>query len=91
MHKEATRLGQVLVDLEMSLDRMFVEKATTEDQTRDLILEISRVRGEIRFAHLNAHLQMVKTLSADQIDKYDELRGYTDGSLQHGPGRRPGH
>ena len=91
MHKEASRLGQVLVDLEKRLDRMFAENAAAEDQVHDLISRISRVRGEIRFAHLKAHLQMVKVLGSDQIDRYDELRGYSDGSKHHGHEQRPGY
>lgn len=91
MHREASRLGQVLVDLEKRLDRMFAENAAAEDQMHDLISRISRVRGEIRFAHLKAHLQMVKVLGSDQIDRYDELRGYSEGSKHHGHEQRPGH
>jgi hypothetical protein len=89
MHLEATRLGRVYVDLEKKLDQMFASKSVTEDTMRDLISEISRVRGEIRMAHLIAHLRMVQVLGSEQIAKYDELRGYTDRSQK--PGHEPGH
>ncbi|MCG8604339.1 hypothetical protein MJD09_04985 [bacterium] len=89
MHKEATRLGKIYVDLEKELDRMFAERRTRENLMRNLILGISRVRGEIRLTHLNAHLRMAQVLRSSQIAKYDALRGYTDASLQ--PGHQPRH
>jgi len=48
------------------------------DQTkmRTNINEIARLQGELRVVHLSAHLEIKRVLSAEQVKKYDELRGY---------------
>lgn len=53
------------------------------------VVDLGRLGGELRAAHLSAHLQMRRILSQDQIDRYVELRGYAGGSghHQHGHGR----
>src|SRR2546426_1077095 len=33
--------------------------------------------------HLQAHLEMRRLLSPEQIKKYDELRGYNSGGIEH--------
>ena len=52
----------------------------TEDEAtqlmRELTTDIARLQGELRHAHLAAHLTTQATLSAEQIAVYDRLRGY---------------
>ena len=45
-----------------------------------VISEIAGLQGELRFAHLNAHVVMSRVLSSQQIAAYDRLRGYDGGS-----------
>jgi len=40
-------------------------------------MEIAWPRGELRLVHLLAHLEMKRVLSQQQIEKYDELQGYS--------------
>ena len=87
MHKEAVRLGKVIIEKEKVLDSLFSDRKIDETQLRVLALDIGRLQGELRFVHLQAHLEMKRVLSPDQVNKYDELRGYqsseTRKSLRH--------
>jgi Spy/CpxP family protein refolding chaperone len=77
MRSTALRLGNELVEKERELDALFAAGNVTEAATRDLISEIARVRGQLRFAHVRAHIEMRSILTPEQIARYDELRGYT--------------
>jgi hypothetical protein len=54
--------------------------------------EIGRLQGELRADHLGYHLAMRDLLTAEQIERYRALRGYTEpraggGHVGHGNGR----
>jgi Spy/CpxP family protein refolding chaperone len=79
MHKEAVRLGTLIVEKEKILDSLFAEQKIDETQLQSLTARIARAQGELRFIHLRAHLEMKRVLSPEQIEKYDTLRGYESG------------
>jgi Spy/CpxP family protein refolding chaperone len=83
MHAEATRLGGLLIANERELDQLFASKKIDSDKLRLAVAEIGRLQGDLRVVHLQAHLEMRRLLSPDQIKKYDELRGYNLGSGEH--------
>jgi len=83
MHAEAVRLGKLIVAKEKQLDSLYVTQKISETQLRTIVGDIAKRQGELRFTHLNAHLEMKKILSPQQVAKYDELRGYGKGT-QHG-------
>ena len=76
MQVEAQALGQQLVDLEADLNQQFSDRTITKPLLQQLTADIALVDGQLRAVHLAAHLDLVALLSQDQIDKYDELRGY---------------
>lgn len=82
MHAEAVRLGKLIVAKEKQLDSLYAAQKINETQLRAIVGEIAKLQGELRFTHLNAHLEMKKILSPQQVAKYDALRGYTKGSSQ---------
>jgi len=85
MHAEAVRLGNLIVAKEKQLDSLYAAQKMIETQLRTLVADIAKLQGELRFTHLNAHLEMRKILSPQQVVKYDELRGYGKGATQqHG-------
>jgi len=85
MHAEAVRLGKLIVAKEKQLDSLYATQKLSEAQLRAIVGEIAKLQGELRFTHLNAHLEMKKILSPQQVVKYDELRGYGKGATQqHG-------
>jgi len=76
MHGEAVRLGKMILQKEEDLDNSFKKDDTDPNKLKTLVMEIARLRGELRLVHLLAHLEMKRVLSQGQIEKYDELQGY---------------
>ncbi len=77
MHDEAVRLGKAILQKEEELDHLFNKDEVDSNKLRTLAMEIARLRGELRLVHLLAHLEMKPVLSREQIEKYDELQGYS--------------
>jgi hypothetical protein len=76
MHDEAVRLGKMILHKEEELDNSFKKDEVDSNNLKTLVMEITRLRGELRLVHLLAHLEMKRVLSQGQIEKYDELQGY---------------
>jgi Spy/CpxP family protein refolding chaperone len=89
MRGEATRVGQLIVEKEKGLDRLFAQKQIDSRKLRAVVNEIARLQGNLRAAHLQAHLHMERLLSTTQIEKYEELRGYKNGG-EHNPRKHHG-
>lgn len=79
MQKKAISLGKRVVAAETSLDRLFGDGNADSQRLREITSEIGLLQGQLRAAHLQAHLETRALLSADQVQKYVQLRGY-DGS-----------
>jgi Spy/CpxP family protein refolding chaperone len=88
MRAEAVRLGRRIVERERELDTMFEKGEIDAPKLRAATDGIARLQGELRAAHLAAHISMRRLLSPQQVLKYDELRGYAAG---HKPGGQHGH
>ncbi len=76
MRAEATRLGRLSVERETELNRLFADSRANTTNTRQVVGEIARLQGDLRVAHLRAHLDMREILTPQQIVRYNELRGY---------------
>lgn len=76
MHTEAVRLGGLIIEGEKTLDAMFARREIDADKLRAATREIALLQGELRAAHLRAHLDMRALLTPEQIKNYDRLRGY---------------
>jgi len=74
--KEAAILGTKLVDAERQLDLLFGRGEASDEIVTPLVQQIGQLQAEIRLVHLRAHLEMRKVLTADQINKYKQERGY---------------
>jgi Spy/CpxP family protein refolding chaperone len=78
-HKaEARVLGAEVVRLERELDALFAQKHATADSIDDVLAQLSVAQGRYRGAHLKTHVEAARLLTADQIARYDVLRGYGD-------------
>ena len=77
MRGQAIELGTVLIDLERELNNHFARNTINEELLRGLLGQISQVRGQLRFVHLSTHLKTPDILTAEQIARYNELRGYS--------------
>jgi len=76
MHHEAVRLGRAILLKEEELDNTSKKDDLDSNKLKTVVMEIGRLRSELRLVHLLAHLEMKRVLSREQIEKYDELRGY---------------
>jgi Spy/CpxP family protein refolding chaperone len=76
MHRQAVALGKRIVERERALDRLFAKQKVTEPVLRAHVVETGKMQGQLRFAHLCAHLRMRSILTPRQIERYDDLRGY---------------
>jgi Spy/CpxP family protein refolding chaperone len=83
MQKKAANLGRMLVEEEQKLDRLFSTRTVTPDTLSAALERIGKLQGEVRLAHLEAHLTQAEILSATQISKYVQLRGYTGNPAGH--------
>jgi Spy/CpxP family protein refolding chaperone len=81
METDARGLGRALLDQEAALDGLFASRRITREQLTATLDEIGRLQGRLRNVHLAAHLAQTEILTAEQIRRYDELRGYgTEGA-----------
>jgi Spy/CpxP family protein refolding chaperone len=78
MDVKAKALGKTIVAKETALEQSYSSGAATPADTRAVLDELARLQADLRYTHLSAHLAMRSVLSADQISKYDALRGYVD-------------
>lgn len=76
MQQAAKSLGKQIVDLEKYLDELFSTKKIDDPQLKKTLNEISTLQGQLRYAHLAAHLQVNQILNPQQVADYDRLRGY---------------
>ena len=73
-------LNETIVAKETVLEKSYSSGEATPADTRAVLDELARLHADLRYTHLSAHLAMRSVLSADQISKYDALRGYSDGT-----------
>jgi len=84
MKAEAKRLGQDIVASETDLDRSFKSGKADEAFVRAMTARIAELQGQLRAAHLIAHLKTKQMLSDQQVVAYNQARGYAAGN-QHMP------
>ena len=74
----ARAIGRTIVDEETALDQAFASGRATVQRVDQSTARIAQLSGQLRAAHLNAHVAMRGVLTAEQIARYDTLRGYSD-------------
>lgn len=80
MLAQARSLGEQIVERERHLDDLFATGTATPERVDRITAHIAEAKGQLRAAHLRAHVAMRDTLTPAQIADYDRLRGHTDGS-----------
>jgi len=76
MRAKVRELGARIIEQERRLDQAFAKVTIAEAELLALVGEIARLQGDLRYAHLSAHLDVRRVLTEEQIARYDELRGY---------------
>ena len=64
------------------------EPSTLTEPEIATLLEIGEIRARLRFVHLKSHLRQRDLLTAEQIARYDDLRGYRHAGGRHLPDHR---
>lgn len=76
MQTEAIAAGARLIETEEAIETAFRAGGLDDARLRSLIAQAETARAELRFIHLSRHLSTPPLLSADQIARYNSLRGY---------------
>jgi len=76
MKAETVPLGERLIAQETELDRQFTTKSVTLVSLQAATADIGASQGTLRGAHLRYHLSTVEVLTPEQVQRYNELRGY---------------
>jgi hypothetical protein len=76
MKAEAIVAGEKLIASERELDQGFAAHTMTATRLTSLMTQIGERQGTLRAVHLKYHLATADLLSADQKQRYAELRGY---------------
>ena len=76
MHRDAVRLGKAIVEKEKALENLFAQSLPDSQKVHQVLREIGTLNGELRWVHIQAHLQTRGQLSKYQVAEYDRLRGY---------------
>lgn len=84
MRHEAVALGERIIEAEAQLDKDFKHGLITEELLKAALVDIGRLRAELRHVHLRAHLHQRVLLRPEQIRTYDQIRGYDRDKNVHG-------
>jgi len=76
MQAEAQAAGERLIAAEAAIEAAFRLGDLRPEALRELIDTAAAARAELRFIHLSRHLETPPLLTAEQIARYNELRGY---------------
>jgi Spy/CpxP family protein refolding chaperone len=88
--KEARAIGATLVAAERELDLLFRSRHVERGSLESAVRAAAESQALYRLSHLDSHRRMKDLLTAEQVARYDALRGYAgDPATQHP--RRPAH
>jgi Spy/CpxP family protein refolding chaperone len=76
MKARARQLGEAYVAAERAVDQAFKSAPANAAAVAARVAEANRLLGEVRFAHLAAHIEITPLLTTEQRARYAELRGY---------------
>ena len=76
-HKaQARAIGAKLVESERALEMLFRQPDVPQQALADAVKQAALLKGEYRLSHLETHRRLKPLITAEQIAKYDALRGY---------------
>jgi uncharacterized membrane protein len=83
MDARAKALGRELIAAERLLDALFASRQITPTRLSEQLDRIGMLQAQVRAAHLEAHLEQARILSAEQTSRYIQLRGYAADGNDH--------
>jgi hypothetical protein len=83
-HKaEARAIGAKVVESERALDALFRSGRVEPDALAEAVRAAAAAAAEYRLSHLETHRRTRALLSAEQVARYDELRGYVKSAAEN--------
>jgi len=76
MRARSILTGEEFIARERDLDRAFAEGVPNSSTLTRLVQEAGEARSMVRLFHLSAHLETMEIVTADQVARYNILRGY---------------
>lgn len=76
MQARAIPLGRELIEEERALDRLFASRSVSTEALSSSMIRIGKLQSQVRQVHLDAHLAETALLRVEQINQYNQLRGY---------------
>ena len=76
MKEEAVDKGKTYIAKERELNQLFESGEASSLTVDSLLVEIGKIKGSLRAVHVTTHIDMREILTSEQINTYDELRGY---------------
>lgn len=83
MSNNAKRIGSAIIVIEQDMDEAFANKTITEENLIALLDKSANLYGQLRFVHLSAHFDTAQIMTTEQIQMYNEMRGYDEGSIDN--------
>ena len=83
MSNNAKSIGSAIIAVEQDMDEAFANKTITEEDLIALLDKSANLYGQLRFVHLSAHLDTAQIITTEQIQMYNEMRGYDGGSIDN--------
>ncbi len=87
MRAQAIAAGRALIEEERALDAAFRGRAIDMEVLAAALARIGQRQAEVRRVHLAAHIAQIEILRAEQIGRYNELRGYAGGDSKSHSGQ----
>ena len=76
MKTGAIAKGEAILQAELHLANLFATGRPTAAETTRMTEHLGIMRGQLQAIHLLAHIKSTRELTAEQIERYDRLRGY---------------
>lgn len=76
MKTRAIAKGEAILQAELHLANVFATGRPTAAETTRMSEHLGIMRGQLQAIHLLAHIESTRELTAEQIERYDRLRGY---------------
>ena len=83
MKQEAIKYGKLVVENEKKIDLLFATKQVNEHNLSRILNTSAKLKAELRGVHLKIHIKQRKLLTPHQIERYNQLRGYTNQGARH--------
>lgn len=78
MQRQAIVLGLEYIAAERALDDYFKEGQLNDQSLKEKVQEAAQARADLRFLHLSYHHRTLDIISPEQVQAYNNLRGYTN-------------